>query len=58
MQILLIFRQPEQISAGGVVDLMVGQVDFMSTILDYIGLGDIKIANSPGKSFAASFQGE
>jgi len=58
MQIPLIFRQPGRIPAGGAVDLMVGQVDFMPTILDYIGLGDIEVANSPGKSFAASFRGE
>lgn len=58
MQVPLIFRQPGRIPAGVVNERMINQVDFMPTLLDYIGLGDIEIANSPGKSFAPMLEGE
>lgn len=58
MQIPLIFNQPERIPAGGAVERMVGQVDLMPTLLEYIGLSDTDIANSPGKSFVAALHGE
>ena len=58
MQVPLIFRHPEHIPRGVETDLMVSQVDFLPTLFDYIGLDDIKIANGPGKSFAASLHGE
>ena len=37
---------------------MVSQTDFATTILDYVGLGDIKLPNSPGKSLAPFLKGE
>jgi arylsulfatase A-like enzyme len=58
MQVPLIFRHPEHIPGGVETDLMVSQVDFLPTLFDYIGLNDLEIANSPGKSFAASLHGE
>jgi arylsulfatase A-like enzyme len=58
MQVPLIFRHPEHIPSGVETDIMVSQVDFLPTLFDYIGLGDLDIANSPGKSFAASLHGE
>jgi len=39
-------------------DLMVSQTDFAATILDYVGLGDIKLPNSPGKSLAPFLKGK
>jgi len=58
MQVPLIFRHPEHIPGGVEIDIMVSQVDFLPTLFDYIGLNDLEIANSPGKSFAASLHGE
>ena len=58
MQVPLIFRHPERIPAGVETDIMVSQVDFLPTVLAHIGLEGIDIANGPGKSFAASLQGE
>ena len=58
MQIPLIFRHPDRIPGGLTVNIMVSQVDFLPTLLDYIGLDGIEIANSPGKSFAAMLRGE
>ena len=58
IQVPLIFKHPERIPGGTENDRMINQVDFMPTLLDYIGLGDIEIANSPGKSFAPMLQGE
>ena len=36
---------------------MVSQVDYLPTILDYIGFGEIAIDNSPGRSFADVLRG-
>jgi len=58
MQVPLIFRHPEHIPRGVETDLMVSQVDFLPTLFDYIGLVDLDIANSPGKSFVASLHGK
>jgi arylsulfatase A-like enzyme len=58
MQIPLIFRHPEHIPAGARNDRMINQVDFLPTLLDYVGLGDVSIENSPGKSFAPMLAGE
>ncbi len=58
MQVPLIFRHPEHIPRGVETDIMVSQVDFLPTLFDYVGLNDLEIANSPGKSFAASLHGE
>lgn len=58
MQVPLIFRHPRRIPAGIENERMINQVDFMPTLLDYLSLGDIEIANSPGKSFASMLEGE
>jgi arylsulfatase A-like enzyme len=58
MQVPLIFRHLDRIPGGIVTDIMVSQVDFLPTLFDFIGMDDIEIANSPGKSYAASLQGE
>lgn len=58
MQIPLIFRQPGRIPAGGSSDHVVAQYDFFPTLLEYLGMGDKKIANSPGRSYAPLLKGE
>lgn len=58
MQVPLIFRHPERIPGGIENDRMINQVDILPTLLDYIGLHDIEIANSPGKSFASMLEGK
>ena len=58
MQVPLIFRHPNHVRAGLRNDRMINQVDFMPTLLDYIGLDDVSIDNSPGKSFAPMLHGE
>ena len=37
---------------------MVNQFDLLPTMLDYLGLGHLTIANSPGESFAPMLHGE
>jgi len=56
MNIPFIVRYPGVVEQGKVSDLFVGQYDFMPTILDMAGV-DVKIANSPGRSFAAHLKG-
>jgi len=53
----LIFRQPGTIEPFRVNDMVIGQYDFMPTILDYAGFGDVEIAHSPGRSFAPVLRG-
>lgn len=58
MQVPLIFRHLGRIPGGIENDRIINQVDILPTLLDYIGLGDIAIANSPGRSFAAMLAGD
>jgi len=58
MQVPLIFRHPNHIPAGVRNDRMINQVDFMPTLLEYVGFDDISIENSPGKSFAPMLSGD
>jgi len=37
---------------------MVSEYDLFPTVLDYIGLENLKIANTPGKSYAPKLKGE
>lgn len=57
MQIPLIVRQPGQIPAARRSDHTVNEFDLLPTILDYVGLGDRRIADTPGRSHAALFRG-
>ncbi len=52
MQIPLIFRHPARIPAGQRRKEMIDQFDVFPTVLDYLGLSDLQIENSPGQSFA------
>ena len=54
----LIVRHTNHIDALQETDLLVNSYDFMPTILDYVGLGDKEIANTPGTSFAPLLKGQ
>lgn len=58
MRIPLIVRQPGRIPAGRRSDHAINEFDLLPTLLDYLGLGDRAIANSPGRSHAAMWRGE
>ncbi|MFH1683695.1 MAG: sulfatase-like hydrolase/transferase [Candidatus Margulisiibacteriota bacterium] len=58
VRIPLAFRQTGTIKPGQKLDQLVSEVDFLPTILDYVGLGDLKIDNTSGKSYASLLRGE
>lgn len=58
MQIPLIVRFTGKIPAGTETDRFINQYDVFPTLLDYIGMGNRKIDNTPGKSFAPLLEGE
>jgi arylsulfatase A-like enzyme len=53
IRVPLIFRHTDRIAAGPTSDLMVRQFDFLPTVLDYVGLDEIEVENSPGQSYQA-----
>jgi len=58
LNVPLIMRQPGTITSDKARDQMVGQYDIMPTILDWTGFGNVKIDNTPGRSFARLLRGE
>ena len=54
----MIVRHSNHIAALQETNLMVMQTDWFRTLLDYIGLNDIEIENSPGKSLAPLLMGD
>ncbi|MDQ3622060.1 MAG: sulfatase-like hydrolase/transferase [Verrucomicrobiota bacterium] len=60
MQIPLIFRHPGKIPGGQTSDLLVGNYDFMPTVLSHLGFGDRMPATprSPGRDFSAVLRGQ
>lgn len=60
MHVPLIFRHPGQIPAGKRSDLLVSNVDFMPTMLDYLKLSwkNKKQPKSPGRSFVQALRGQ
>jgi arylsulfatase A-like enzyme len=58
MNVPLIIRHSESITKGQVSDALIGQYDLPVTLLDYVGYGDVKLVNSPGKSFIPLLKGE
>jgi len=60
MHVPLIFRHPARIPAGRRVDLLVSNVDFLPTMLEYLGLSwkNADQPTSPGRSFAAALAGQ
>ena len=57
MQIPLIWSHPGHITPGIQSDRIINQFDLFPTLLDYVGLSDKKIPNSPGGSFKPFLQG-
>ncbi|MDP6674388.1 MAG: sulfatase-like hydrolase/transferase [Gammaproteobacteria bacterium] len=58
MQIPLIVRHPGTVPAGQTNALLIDEFDLFPTLLDYVGLGNRQIANTPGRSFARALHGE
>lgn len=58
MQIPLIFRQPGRVPAGRRNSMLIDEFDLFPTLLEYLGLGDRQIANTPGRSFAPALTGK
>ena len=58
MQIPLIVSHPGEISQGKQSDRIINQYDIFPTLLDYIGMPDKPVANSPGKSFKSLLKGK
>ena len=58
MQVPLIFRHPGQIPAATTAESMINQYDVLPTVLDYVGLGHLELARSPGNSFLPMLRGE
>lgn len=58
MQVPMILRHPGHLDAGTRVPEMINQFDVFPTLLDYLGMADLEIANSPGQSFAPLLRGE
>ena len=56
MRVPLIVRMPGVVPEGSRSDQVINQVDLFPTLLDLIGMGDISIANSAGRSFASTFR--
>ena len=54
LQIPLIIRHPGRIPGERTSGLLVNQVDIFPTVLDHVGLGDVDIAQSPGRSLEAT----
>lgn len=57
MHVPLIFHHKGSMPAGAEWDNMIGQYDFFPTLLDYIGMGDIEVENSPGRRFTSLLKG-
>ena len=58
MEIPLMFSQPGRVKEGLVRQEFINQVDMFPTLLEYLGLGELEIRDSPGKSFAALLTGD
>ena len=52
MQIPLLVRHPGRIPSGIETDRIINQFDLFPTLLEYLGMGDKSIANTPGKDFS------
>ncbi len=57
-QIPLIFLHPGRIARGRTTDVMFSAIDFVPTVLDYLGLPPSTGRNLAGRSFAAVLEGK
>jgi arylsulfatase A-like enzyme len=58
MNIPLIIRHTGSVKAGQTNDNLIGQYDLPVTLLDYLGVNDVSLENSPGRSFSAQLKGD
>ncbi len=58
MQVPLIIRHPNRVPRGIETDRIINQFDLFPTLLGYIGMGDRRIANTPGKDFTPMLSGK
>lgn len=58
MQIPFIIRQPQVVVAGKRSDRIINQYDVFPTLLEFAGLKDTQIKNTPGRSFAPLLRGK
>ncbi len=58
MRVPLLVRLPSSDGAGQTSNAIINQVDLFPTILDLVGMGDVAIAGSTGRSFAPTLRGE
>ena len=58
MRVPLIVRHPGAAKEGLRSERVINQVDIFPTVLDLVGMGDVVIADSPGKSFASILRDE
>lgn len=57
MRVALVFRHADEIAAGAKTERLVNQFDFLPTVLEYLGFTDREVADSPGRSYAATLTG-
>ncbi len=58
MRVPLIVRYPGVAIENSRSERVINQVDLFPTVLDLVGMGEVTIDNSPGKSFAPILQGK
>ena len=57
MQVPLILAHPGHIPPGIQSDRIINQFDIFPTLLDYAGMGELEIADTPGRSFVSFLRG-
>ena len=58
MRIPLVFHHPGRVQAGRRIDLQVSQIDLFPTILDFVGIDDVSIDDSQGRSIVPTLINE
>ena len=54
----LVVRRPGSVRTNRIVDDLVSHYDLFATILDHVGIADVAVDGSPGRSFASALRGE
>ena len=57
MEVPLVFSQPGRVPGDAVREEFINQVDVFPTLLEYVGLEELEIRNSAGRSFASMLRG-
>lgn len=60
MHVPLIYRHPGKIPSGEKTDIMVNNYDFLPTLLSYLGMDEVQLADppSPGRDYADVLRGK